>query len=175
MRPPGREGLPVLPGPSAAREEDIWRQLYPCFDEAKKERLFRELNELYASAWREPVPEEDVEWARDHREQIRKEKWASMGGLTGIWAYNAYLKSSGGTFDEKPAPPYERVEEAWRAFGERVRHAPAGEGERDMLEAAFAAFSACSGQPVPPCSDHWLAALRAVQAAVQTAVKPFKK
>ena len=171
MRPPrplSQRGVPIFPGPTAAREAAIWREIHPCFDPAKKDVLFRELGDLYASAWREPVPEEDIEWARDRRERVMKTWDAIYRELSGQWARDGYLKSSGGTFDGNPAPPYEMAEAAWRAFGERVRNAAAEEGEMETVEAAVAAYSEYSEQPVPQCSDHWLAAVRAIRAVLAT-------
>lgn len=60
-------GLPEYPGPSAARERALRAlPISASRDEWLSSR--QELRELYASAWREDVPEEDREWARAYRD-----------------------------------------------------------------------------------------------------------
>jgi hypothetical protein len=155
---------PIAPGPSAAREAELVKQYCSSRDPVERAAMREQLERVMFGLWREPVPEEDAEWARIHRGWLELSEENNLCERGCRWAYAAYLESSGGVFDGEPAPrePYDTL--SWSAFGNRVRKAPAGEPEEETLAAALADYGRCSRQPLPPPSEHWLAAARAVRA-----------
>jgi hypothetical protein len=165
-------GAPELPGPSAARERAL--RARPCPDDPK-ERAAREqeLRALYASAWREDVPEEDRLWAALYRETCTL--WVNQRRRHALAqsAYEAYLQSSDGRFHGAPAGPWPSLsiysKESWCSFVDRVEEAPEGESEVETAEAAVWEFWDALYREAPPWESdpdqaHWVAAVRAVRA-----------
>jgi len=157
-----------LPGPSAARE----RALLSSWRETKDRGALKQaLREIYTTAWREDVPEEDREWAQTYRHYCAD--WIHDHRRTAVVeaAYGAYLQSSDGMFDGERAPP--RLIRGcdfkpWRFFVERVEDAPDDESERATAEAAVREFWDARWREAPPWDSdpdqvHWLAAVRAAQ------------
>ncbi|WP_437717137.1 hypothetical protein WMF45_12415 [Sorangium sp. So ce448] len=165
-------GLPEYPGPTAARERAI-RALPDAKDRNEWASRKQELLEIYASAWREDVPDEDREWAQAYRDcctgHVNRRRLEAIARS----AYESYLQSSGGVFDGAPGRTWpnhtDRELEPWRAFAERVDDAPEGESELEMAEAAAREYWDTLYRDAPPWDSdpdraHWLAAARAARA-----------
>src|SRR4051812_10207792 len=170
-----------LPGPSAARERAIRALRSQSEDSKEREALKQDLRQLYASAWREDVPEEDREWAQTYRDVCTE--WDKLRRRTSVGqsAYESYLQSSGGVFDGEPAPLWSkltrRAKEAWRAFAECVEEAPRDESELAAAKAAAREYWDDLWREAPPWESdpaqvHWLAAVRAARAALATYAPP---
>lgn len=160
---------PWYPGPAAARELAIWQESYwyeyPELreDPALRDQLGFELRKVWALAFRAPMPEEDAEWAAAFR-KLAPDFMERLRTGAGEWAIEGYLASTGGTFDGNPASRETMNTEAWYAFGERIFRGPPNEDEKEMLEAAIAAYESAAGQKAPPYSEHWVAAYRTIRA-----------
>lgn len=184
LEPPyfwGSASLAELPGPSAARERALRALPFPTEDPQKWEARNQALRELYASAWREDVPEEDREWAETYRHVCMSCVNGRRLDAAAQSAYEAYLQSSGGLFGGEPAPPWpprsHRETEPWRAFAERVDTAPDDESEHATAEAAMHEYWDALFREAPPWDNdpaqaHWLAAVRAARAALSTDTTP---
>ena len=156
---------PIAKGPSAALEAELRLEYHYMEDQAGKLAIADEIGKLVLLAHRDPVPEEDVEWARLHRERKALNLLGARRCNAGEWAYEGYLASTGGTFEERSMPWKSPAfdHEPWYDFGDRVASAPEGESEDETLGAALAAFGSRAGQPAPALSEHWLAAARVVR------------
>ncbi|MDI1448001.1 hypothetical protein [Polyangium sp. 6x1] len=156
---------PIAKGPSAALEEELTRESYYVQDMAEKVAIAREKEKLIQRAFCDPVPAEDLEWARLHRERAARNLEASRWTNAGQWAYEAYVASAGGTFEGRSVPWNSREvhHEPWCDFGDRVAGAPEGESNEETLVAALTSFGSRTGQQAPTPSEHWLAAARAVR------------
>ncbi|MGK3969524.1 hypothetical protein WMF38_33935 [Sorangium sp. So ce118] len=176
-------GLPEYPGPSAARERAL--RALPVPDN-REEWLSRkqELRDLYASAWREDVPEEDREWAAAYRDTCMFYVNRRRRDAIARSAYEGYLQSSGGLFDGAPGQPWPGLSryamEPWCAFADRVEDAP--EGENELATAEAAARDCCDTlyREAPPwdgdpAQAHWLAAVRAARARAMAGDVPPEK
>ncbi|WP_437675421.1 hypothetical protein [Sorangium sp. So ce131] len=161
-------GLPEYPGRAAARERAI-RALPDAKDRDELLSRKQELRELYASAWREDVPEEDREWAQAYRDTCTRHVMRRRRDAIARSAYEAYLQSSGGLFDGAPGRPWpslsHHTSEPWRAFADRVDDAPDGEGELATAEAAAREYWDTLYREAPPWDSdpaqaHWIAAVR---------------
>ncbi|WP_437575379.1 hypothetical protein [Sorangium sp. So ce887] len=173
-------GLPEYPGPSAARERALRAEREralraPPVPDDRDEWLTRqqELRDLYASAWREDVPEEDREWAQAYRDCCTGHVNRRRHDAIARSAYESYLQSSGGVFDGAPGRPWANLSrhasEPWRAFADRVEDAPDGESEIETAEAAAREYWDTLYREAPPWDGdpdqaHWLAAVRAARA-----------
>ncbi|WP_433933829.1 hypothetical protein AB3662_05335 [Sorangium cellulosum] len=158
-----------LPGPSAARNRTLlvqWR------DGKDLEAVKQALRELYASAWREDVPEEDRAWAEAYREMCTSWVTDHRRGAVAQSAYEAYLQNSDGILDGEPAPPWpgrwHHDARPWLAFAERVEDAPEDESELATAEAAAREYWDARWREAPPwysdpAQTHWLAAVRAAR------------
>jgi hypothetical protein len=161
----------VFPGPTAARERALRASWRKSQDLKEREALKQALSELYASAWREDVPDEDCEWAKAYREECtnwidshRRDAVAQVG-------YEAYLQSSDGILDGERAPPRPMRgcdSKPWKSFAERVEDAPEDESELATAEAAAREYWDTRWQEAPPwdsdpAQTHWLAAVRAAR------------
>ncbi|MGK4001195.1 hypothetical protein WMF31_01120 [Sorangium sp. So ce1036] len=162
---------PELPGPSAARERAL--RALPAPDDPK-ERTVREqeLRALYASAWREDVPEEDRIWAAVYRELCTL--WVNHRRRRALAesAYEGHLQSSDGRFGGAPAQPWSSLgvfgQEPWCSFVDRIEDAPEGESELETAEAATWEYWDALYREAPPWDSdpaqaHWLAAVRAAR------------
>ncbi|MDI1484081.1 hypothetical protein [Polyangium sp. y55x31] len=156
---------PIAKGPSAALEAELGLEYWYMEDEAGKLAIAAEIAQLRRRAFQDPVPEEDVEWARLHRERDAWALEATRRQNAGEWAHQGYLASTGGTFEGRVSSwrSSELDHEPWYDFGGRVAGAPEGESEEETLGAALAAFGSRAGQPAPEPSEHWRAAARAVR------------
>jgi hypothetical protein len=170
--PSWQVSAPVLPGPSAARERAL-RALPMPEDPEERTAREQELRALYASAWRQDVPEEDRIWAAVYRETCTL--WVNHRRRRALAqsAYEAYLRSGEGRFDGAPGRPWNRlstcINEPWCAFVDRIEDAPEGESELATAEAATweywdALYRAAPPWDIDPDQAHWLAAVRAVRA-----------
>ncbi|WP_437276570.1 hypothetical protein WME90_35740 [Sorangium sp. So ce375] len=181
-------GLPEYPGPSAARERALRAERdqalqAPPVPGDRQGWLTRqqELRELYASAWREDVPEEDREWAQAVRDCCTRHVYRRRRDAIAQSAYEGYLQSSGGVFDGAPGRPWPNLSrhasEPWRAFVDRVDDAPEGESELATAEAAAREYWDTLYREAPPWNSdpdqaHWLAAVRAARAKAQADDSP---
>ncbi|MDI3284644.1 hypothetical protein [Polyangium sp. 15x6] len=159
--PTAEPSKPIAPGPSAALEGELRLEYWHMEDHAGKEAISMELAKLLLRAFRDPVPEEDMEWARLHRKRKVLNLLGPRRCNAGEWAYEGYLASTGGTFEGRSMPPWRSPafdHEPWYDFGDRVAGAPEGESEEETLAAALAAFGSRAGQPAPAPSEHWRAA-----------------
>lgn len=181
--PPFYWGMTEFPGPRATRERALRASLSQSKDPEGSKAIRQALRELYASAWRDDVPEEDREWAEAYRRtcvrSVNHDRWNSVAQH----AYEGYLQSSGGVFGGKPAPPWPaliiRDAEPWEAFVRRVEEAPADEPEPATAEAAAREYWDTLWQESPPLDsdrarEHWLAAVRAAREALAAYVPPTK-
>ncbi|MGK3985771.1 hypothetical protein WME99_22175 [Sorangium sp. So ce136] len=176
LRPPiGWGAAPELPGPSAARDRAI-RALPPPTTREELASREEELRTLYATAWREDVPEEDRIWAAMYRDTCTM--WVNSRRQQAIAqsAYEGYLQSSDGRFGGKPAPAWRSLtghaSEPWLSFVDRVEGAPEGESEPATAEAAVWEYWDTLYREAPPWDSdpdqaHWLAALRAARRKAQ--------
>ncbi|XXT18494.1 hypothetical protein WME94_50520 [Sorangium sp. So ce429] len=165
-------GLPEYPGPTAARERAL-RALPDPKNWNEWQSRKQELRDIYASAWREDVPEEDREWAAAYRDICTRYVNRRRRDAIAQCAYEGYLQSSGGIFDGAPGRPWQNLShyasEPWCAFAGRVEEAPEGETEAATAEAAAREhWDTLYGKAPPWDSDpdqaHWLAAVRAARA-----------
>jgi hypothetical protein len=164
-----------FPGPSATRDLALRNAWFQCKDPKESVALHQALRELYASAWREDVPEEDREWAAAYRQICSN--WAHRRRQAAVArsAYEGYLQSSDGIFQGEPAPPWpslsHHTSEPWRAFVDRVDDGPEGESELATAEAAVRDYWDAFYREAPPWDGdpdqvHWLAAVRAARKAL---------
>ncbi|WP_437912748.1 hypothetical protein WME73_37805 [Sorangium sp. So ce302] len=181
-------GLPEYPGPSAARERALRAERdqalqAPPVPGDRQGWLTRqqELRALYASAWRDDVPEEDREWAQAVRDCCTRHVNRRRRDAIAQSAYESYLQSSGGVFDRAPGRPWPNLShhasEPWRAFVDRVDDAPDGESEIETAEAAAREYWDTLYREAPPWDSdpdqaHWLAAVRAARAKAQADDSP---
>ncbi|WP_437926510.1 hypothetical protein WMF37_47145 [Sorangium sp. So ce291] len=137
----------------------------------------QELRDIYASAWREDVPEEDREWAAAYRDICTRYVNRRRRDAIAQCAYEGYLQSSGGILDGAPGRPWPNLShyasEPWCAFADRVEEAPEGETEAATAEAAAREYwDTLCGKAPPWDSDpdqaHWLAAVRAADPVRET-------
>ncbi|WP_236644334.1 hypothetical protein [Sorangium cellulosum] len=160
------------PGPSAERNRTLLVQWHDSKGVEESTKIRQALHELYASAWREDVPEEDRAWAEAYRETCAY--WVTVRRRDAVAqsAYEAYLGSSDGILDGEPAPPWSkqchRDSEPWRFVADRVEDAPEGESELATAEAAAREFWDARWREAPPwdgdpAQAHWLAAVRAAR------------
>ncbi|WP_437722273.1 hypothetical protein [Sorangium sp. So ce861] len=178
LKPPyywGGVGFPEYPGPSAARERAI-KALPPPANRVELAAREEELRALYASAWREDVPEEDRVWAAAYRDICTLSVNGRRRSAIAQSAYEGYLQSSGGLFNGEPARPWQqltvRAGEPWCSFVDRVEDAPEGESESATAEAAVWEYWDTLYREAPrwnsdPHQAHWLAALRAARRKAQ--------
>ncbi len=178
LKPPGYwggVGVPEYPGPSAARDRAIRALPFPANREELSERE-QELHALYASAWREDVPEEDRIWAEAYREICMMSVNSRRRKALAQSAYEGYLQSSDGRFGGEPAPPWASLShhgsEPWCSFVDRVEDAPEGESETATAEAAAWEYWDTLYRVAPPWDSdpaqaHWLAAVRAARRKAQ--------
>ncbi|WP_437764700.1 hypothetical protein WME77_43250 [Sorangium sp. So ce764] len=135
----GGPGYPEFPGPSAARERAIKALPFPANREELTARD-EELRTLYATAWRDDVPEEDRIWAAAFRNACTMSVNSPRRNALAQSAYEGYLRSSDGRFGGEPARPWPSLShvasEPWRSFVDRVEEAPEGESELATTEAA---------------------------------------
>lgn len=171
----GTAGFPELPGPSAARERALRAPPIPDDPKELTERE-QELRALYASAWREDVPEEDRVWAAMYRDTwtmwVNNRRRMTLAQS----AYEGYLQSSDGRFGGEPARPWmslsHRASEPWCSFVDRVLEAPEGESDLATAQAAVWEYWDTLYREAPPWDSdpdqaHWLAALRAARRKAQ--------
>lgn len=165
-------GLPEYPGPMATRERAL-RALPISVHRAEWLSRNRELRDLYASAWRDDVPEADREWAQVYRDCCAGHVNRRRRDAIARSAYESYLQSSGGLFDGEPGRPWlnlsHSTSEPWRAFADRVEDAPDGESELATAEAAARECRETLHGKFPPWDsdpdhEHWLTAVRAARA-----------
>ncbi|XXX74633.1 hypothetical protein WMF30_43985 [Sorangium sp. So ce134] len=173
-------GAPALPGPSAARERAL-RALPAPDDPRELTAREQELRALYASAWRDDVPEEDRIWAARYRETCMlwvNHRWRDALAQS---AYEGYLQSSDGRFGGEPAGPWRSVsafaKEPWCSFVDRVEDAPEGESEPETAAAAaWEYWDARYREALPwdsdPAQAHWIAAVRAARRKAQAGDGP---
>ena len=156
---------PLAGGPSAALEAELQLEFWHMEDNAGKEAIAMEVAQLRLRAFRDPVPAEDLEWARLHRQKKARDLVAARRCNAGEWAYEAYHASTGSTIEGRSVPWRSPTfdHEPWYEFGDRVAGALEGESEEEALGAALAAFGSRAGQPAPRPSDHWRAAADAVR------------
>jgi hypothetical protein len=130
------------------------------------------LRELYASAWREDVPEKDREWAESYRHACMAKVNDRRRDALAQCAYEGYLQSSDGLFNGEPARPWPNLpylaSDPWRAFVDAVEDAPEGESELATAEAAVREYWDSLYREAPPwdsdpAQKYWLAAVRAVR------------
>ncbi|WP_437741167.1 hypothetical protein WMF39_36745 [Sorangium sp. So ce1504] len=161
-----------LPGPSAARNRALWDASSHCTDTKEYRALQQELRDLYASAWRDDVPEEDREWAESYRHSCMTEVNRRRRDAVAQSAYEGFLQSSDGLFDGEPARPWPNLRgydsDPWRALVDAVEDAPEGESELATAEAAAREFWDSLYREAPPWDSdpakvHWLAAVRAAR------------
>ena len=169
-------GAPALPGPSAARERAL--RALPAPDDPKElTARAQELRALYASAWRDDVPEEDRLWAALYRETCML--WVNQRRRHALAqsAYEGYLQSSDGRFGSEPAAPWRSLgafaNEPWYSLVDRIEDAPEGESEPATVEAAVREYWDALYRDAPPWGSdpdraHWLAAIRAARRKAQT-------
>lgn len=171
------QALPALPGPRAARNRALWDASSHCKDPQEYRVLQQELRDLYASAWRDDLPEEDHEWAESYLYACMNEVNGRRRDAVAQSAYEAYLQSSDGLFDGQPARPWPNLpgiaSNPWRAFVDAVEEAPNGESELATAEAAAREYWDSLYQEAPPWESdpakmHWLAAVRAARRRVLT-------
>jgi hypothetical protein len=164
--------LPYLPGPSAARNRALWDARRQNTNLEESAALQQELRELYASAWREVVPEEDREWAESYRHHCVYWVNGRRRNAVAQIAYEGYLQSSDGLFDGQPARPWPNLtrlaSEPWCCFVDAVEDAPEGESELATAEAAVCEYWDSLYREAPPWDSdpaqvHWLAAVRAAR------------
>jgi hypothetical protein len=138
--------------------------------------LLQELRDLYVSAWRDDVPEEDREWAESYRHSCMDEVNRRRRDAVAQSAYEGYLQSSDGLFDGQPARPWRNLSgyesNPWRALVDAVEDAPEGESELATAEAAALEFWDSLYREAPPWDSdpdrmHWLAAVRAARRKAQ--------
>lgn len=167
---------PIALGPSAALEAELTWAFHSREDPAEKAAIMTELVRLRLRAFRDPVPEEDAEWAHRHREREERSDDMQRRSWAGRWACEGYLESTNGTFEGRAAQwdSFDIDREPWYEFGDRVRKAPAGESEEATLDAALAAYGSRTRQPTPTPSAHWLAAARAVREKMATRKPAFQ-
>jgi hypothetical protein len=173
----------TLPGPSAARDRALMAVWIESKDRSEYLAAKQALRELYASAWREDVPEEDREWAEVYRSACSNPVNRHRRDAIAQSAYEGYLRSSDGIFNGEPAKPWPRLShyasEPWRSFTDRVEDAPEGESELATAEAAAREYWDTLYQEAPPwdgdpAQAHWLAAVRAARKAVADYIQPEK-
>ncbi|WP_437607375.1 hypothetical protein WMF20_42135 [Sorangium sp. So ce834] len=161
-----------LPGPSAARNRALWDASSHCTDTKEYRALQQELRDLYASAWRDDVPEEDREWAESYRHACMNEVNGRRRSALAQSAYEGYLQSSDGLFNGEPARPWSSLtglaSDPWRALVDAVEDAPEGESELATAEAAAREFWDSLYREAPPwdsdpAKTHWLAAVHAAR------------
>ncbi|WP_437990538.1 hypothetical protein [Sorangium sp. So ce145] len=161
-----------LPGPSAARNRALADALRHTTVLKESAVLLQELRDLYASAWRDDVPEEDREWAESYRHSCVDEVNRRRRDAVAQSAYEGYLRSSDGLFDGEPARPWPNLRgydsDPWRALVDAVEDAPEGESELATAEAAAREFWDSLYREAPPWESdpakvHWLAAVRAAR------------
>ena len=107
--------------------------------------LLQELRDLYASAWRDDVPEEDREWAESYRHSCMDEVNRRRRGAVAQSAYEGYLQSSDGLFDGQPATPWRNLSvydsNPWCALVDAVEDGVTGvlvpPGDVDALRASL--------------------------------------
>ncbi|AUX36828.1 MULTISPECIES: hypothetical protein [Sorangium] len=164
--------LPPLPGPSAARDRALWDALHHTTALQESAVLLQELRDLYASAWRDDVPEEDREWAESYRHACMNEVNGRRRDAVAQSAYEGYLQSSDGLFNGEPAGPWPNLRrydsDPWRALVDAVEGAPEGESELATAEAAAREFWDSLYREAPPwgsdpAKTHWLAAVHAAR------------
>lgn len=173
----------TLPGPSAARDRDLMAVWLETNDRNESMAAKQALRELYASAWREDVPEEDREWAECYRiffaDPVNRRRRDAIAQS----AYEGFLGSSDGIFKGEPAKPWSGLSryamEPWCSFTDRVEDAPEGESELATAEAAAREYWDTLYQEAPrwdgdPAQAHWLAAARAARKAAADYVPPEK-
>lgn len=164
-----------LTGPRAERDRALRGSWLQTKDPKEYSALQEGLRELYASVWREEMPEDDREWAQTYYDVCSD--WANRDRRRVISqsAYEGYLRSSNGVFNGEPATPWKALNghltEAWASFTDRVEDAPEGENELATAEAATREYWDALYREAPPwASDpaqiHWLAAVRATRAAM---------
>ncbi|WP_438032808.1 hypothetical protein [Sorangium sp. So ce204] len=168
-------GAPALPGPSAASERAL--RALPVPDDPKElAARTQERRALYASAWRDDVPEEDRLWAALYRETCML--WVNNRRRSALAqsAYEGYLQSSDGRFGSGPAGPWRSVDtfakEPWYSLVDRVEDAPEGESEQATAEAAVWEYWDALYRDAPPWDSnpdraHWLTAVRAARRKAQ--------
>ncbi|WP_437912745.1 hypothetical protein WME73_37795 [Sorangium sp. So ce302] len=171
----GGPGFPEFPGPTAARERAIQALPFPATREELTARE-EELRTLYATAWRDDVPEEDRIWAAAFRNACTMSVNSPRRNALAQSAYEGYLRSSDGRFGGEPARPWPSLwhlaSEPWRSFVDRVEEAPEGESEQATTEAAVWEYWDTLYQEAPPWDSdpdqsHWLAAVRAARRKAQ--------
>ncbi|WP_438024722.1 hypothetical protein [Sorangium sp. So ce233] len=159
----------------------LWDAWLHCKDPKEFAALQQELRDLYASAWRDDVPEEDREWAESYRHACMDEVNGRRRSAVAQRAYEAYLQSSDGLFDGQPARPWPSLpyvaSDPWRAFVDAVEDAPEGESELATAEAAAREYWHSLYREAPrwdsdPAKTHWLAAVRAARKALAGDVPP---
>ncbi|XXX75277.1 hypothetical protein WMF30_47280 [Sorangium sp. So ce134] len=164
--------LPHLPGPSAARNRALWDASSRCTHTKEYWALQQELRDLYTSAWRDDVPEEDREWAESYRQACVNEVNRRRRDAVAQSAYEGYLQSSDGLFNGEPARPWLNLRgydsDPWRALVDAVEDAPEGESELATAEAAAREYWDSLYREAPPWGGdpakmHWLAAVRAAR------------
>jgi hypothetical protein len=168
--------VPPLPGPSAARNRALADALRRTTVLKESAVLLQELRDLYVSAWRDDVPEEDREWAESYRHSCMDEVNRRRRDAVAQNAYEGYLQSSDGLFDGQPATPWRNLSvydsNPWRALVDAVEDAPEGESELATAEAAAREFWDSLYREAPPWDSapdrmHWLAAVRAARRKAQ--------
>ncbi|MDC3953179.1 hypothetical protein [Polyangium jinanense] len=153
----------IAKGPCAALEAELQKEWFFRKDPAERAAIADARAQVVLLAYRDPLPEEDAEWARLHRERSKRDPEPARRDFAGRCAYKGYLESTGGTFEGRAAPWDSIDREPWCAFGYHVWKAPEDEPEHETLAAALTAYGNRAGQPAPPPSEPWLAAARAVR------------
>ncbi|WP_437587512.1 hypothetical protein [Sorangium sp. So ce1000] len=166
---------PALPGPSAARER-AFRALPVADDPKALTARAQEQRALYATAWRDDVPEEDRLWAALYRDTCMLSVNQRRRTALAQSAYEGYLQSSDGRLGGEPAGPWRSVSpfahEPWYSFVDRIEDAPEGESEPATAEAAVWEYWDALYRDAPPWDSdadqtHWLAAVRAARRKAQ--------
>ncbi|WP_437631767.1 hypothetical protein [Sorangium sp. So ce854] len=176
LKPPvGWGAAHELPGPSAARDRALGALPPPANREELASRE-EELRALYASAWRDDVPEEDRIWAALYRDTCAMSMNYRWRRALAQSAYEGYLQSSDGRFGGEAARPWaslsHRASEPWCSFVDRVVEAPEGESEPATAETAVWEYWDTLYREAPPWDSdpdqaHWLAALRSTRQKAQ--------
>jgi len=163
---------PIAPGPSAAREAELAKKLSWVEDPAEKEVLMAEYLALMDRAKKDPVPEEDAEWACIHREWDQdwlREFRPARRDIAAKLAYRAYCETEGIPVDENVLAT--RLPDEFYFVGDRMID-EFEEPEQETLAAVLAVYARRTGKASPRPSETWLAAIRKVREVLPKPHKP---
>jgi len=174
MPPFQRKFLPYrapFDGPSAQLEIEIKIAMILCTDPEEADSLRFELEKLWRKSKQPGLSEEDAEWAAWRSEKRGGGDNTVTWIVRGRYAYDVFLEKSGGLIDGKPSTWETAHPEAWFAFAERTWTGPAEEIEDEIIRGGVEAYARVAGLPVPPLSEPWIAASRAIRSGEESDVR----